>query len=117
MARITTEDCFAEITNRFELCLIVANRAKNILSGASTSFDRKEKPAVIALREVAEGVLNIEAQKNNIIKLIMNKGMSEISPSSQKIIDEVSEEIDNNLVETSSFKDTAFIDDNTQNDN
>ena len=59
MARITVEDCVEVIPNRFELCLIAGNRAKSILSGAPTNIDRKEKPAVIALREIAEGLLDI----------------------------------------------------------
>ena len=43
MARVTVEDCVTVVPNRFELCLIASNRAKSILSGARTKFEKKEK--------------------------------------------------------------------------
>lgn len=77
MARITVEDCVKVILNRFELCLIASNRAKNILSGAHTEFTDHEKPAVISLREIAEDKIDVESVRKNIVKNIKNRGMSE----------------------------------------
>ena len=70
MARITVEDCVEVVPNRFELCLIASNRAKAILSGSNTNLDRKEKPAVIALREIASDLIDVDAQRKNIINSI-----------------------------------------------
>ena len=52
MARITVEDCLKKIPNRFELVLAAAYRARLIAQG---HVDAKDKPAVVALREIANG--------------------------------------------------------------
>jgi len=79
MARVTVEDCVTVVTNRFELCLIASNRAKSILSGANTDFDRKEKPAVIALREVAENLIDVDNIRKNIVASIKHRGIIQFS--------------------------------------
>ena len=56
MARITIEDCLARIPNRFELTLAATNRARQITAGAAPLLDAdRDKPTVIALRELAAG--------------------------------------------------------------
>ena len=61
MARITIEDCLARIPNRFELTLAATNRARQITSGATPLVDAdRDKPTVIALREMAAGKIGIE---------------------------------------------------------
>ena len=61
MARITIEDCLARIPNRFELTLAATNRARQITAGATPMLDPdRDKPTVIALREVAAGKVGIE---------------------------------------------------------
>lgn len=57
MARITVEDCLEKMNNRFALVLLAAQRAKQILTGASTvTSEAKENKAVVAaLREIADG--------------------------------------------------------------
>ena len=61
MARITIDDCLEKITNRFELTLAATNRARQITSGASPLVDPdRDKPTVIALREMAAGKVGIE---------------------------------------------------------
>ena len=81
MARITVEDCVTIISNRFELCLVASHRAKSILSGAETTLDSKEKPAVISLREIAEGLIDVENVKKSIVRSIKNRGIVEIVSS------------------------------------
>jgi DNA-directed RNA polymerase subunit omega len=111
MARITVEDCVTVVPNRFELCLIASNRAKSILSGSSTTFDRKEKPAVISLREIAEGLIDVENVKLNIVRSIKNRGMVEIiSASSDQISEMIEEETENQMI----LKDNTFVDENIQ---
>jgi DNA-directed RNA polymerase subunit omega len=61
MARITIEDCLERIPNRFELTLAATNRARQISAGSSPMLDAdRDKPTVIALREVAAGKVGIE---------------------------------------------------------
>ena len=61
MARITIEDCLAKIPNRFELTLAATNRARQITSGSAPLLDPdRDKPTVIALRELAAGKIGIE---------------------------------------------------------
>ncbi len=61
MARITIEDCLARIPNRFELTLAATNRARQITSGSAPLVDSdRDKPTVIALRELAAGKFGIE---------------------------------------------------------
>ena len=59
MARITVEDCLERIGNRFELVLVATKRARQLAMGASPLVEEeKDKPTVIALREVAEGLVD-----------------------------------------------------------
>lgn len=56
MARITVEDCLERIPNRFELIHIAAKRVKQLAKGSRPLVTHPHnKPAVIALREVASG--------------------------------------------------------------
>ncbi len=68
MARITVEDCMKHIPNRFELTLAAAYRARQLANGANHLIENtKDKPTVIALREISEGKVGIE---------ILNRGMA-----------------------------------------
>ena len=55
MARITVEDCLQKIPNRFELVLVGARRAKQLLKGARPLVQSDNKEVVAALREIADG--------------------------------------------------------------
>jgi DNA-directed RNA polymerase subunit omega len=54
MARITVEDCLARIPNRFELVVVAARRAKELLQGAPPLVKSENKEIVTALREIAD---------------------------------------------------------------
>jgi len=54
MARITVEDCLEKIPNRFELVLLGARRAKQLLKGARPLVQSDNKEVVTALREIAD---------------------------------------------------------------
>lgn len=61
MARITIEDCLKYIPNRFELALAATYRARQLSLGASPMIEtNKDKPTVIALREIASGKVGVE---------------------------------------------------------
>lgn len=58
MARITVEDCLDNIGNIFEMVLVAAKRARRVAHGADPMVEREnDKPTVIALREIAEGLV------------------------------------------------------------
>ena len=55
MARVTVEDCEDKVTNRFDLVLLAARRARQISAGAPITIDRdNDKNPVVALREIAD---------------------------------------------------------------
>ena len=62
MARITVEDCLEHVENRFDLVLLAARRARQIAQGAEPLVpSENDKPTVIALREIADNLINAEA--------------------------------------------------------
>jgi DNA-directed RNA polymerase subunit omega len=69
MARVTVEDCVQRIPNRFDLVMIAAQRGRSIGAGAPLSVDRdNDKNAVVALREIAEGTVDLKELENNLIQ-------------------------------------------------
>ena len=57
MARVTVEDCLHNVASRFELVTKAAKRARAVAMGAEPLVDKKnDKPTVIALREIADGL-------------------------------------------------------------
>ncbi|MDD3883920.1 MAG: DNA-directed RNA polymerase subunit omega [Gallionella sp.] len=68
MARITVEECLTQIPNRFDLTLAAAYRARQLANGATHMVeDTRDKPTVIALREISEGKVGAE---------ILNRGQA-----------------------------------------
>jgi DNA-directed RNA polymerase subunit omega len=61
MARITVDDCLKVIPNRFELTLAATYRARQITNGAAPLLEpNRDKPTVIALRELAAHKYGVE---------------------------------------------------------
>jgi DNA-directed RNA polymerase subunit omega len=61
MARITVEDCLKRIPNRFQLTLAATYRARQLAQGGTSLIEvSRDKPTVIALREIAAGKVGIE---------------------------------------------------------
>jgi DNA-directed RNA polymerase subunit omega len=59
MARLTVEDCLDNVENRFDLVLVAAQRARQLAMGAESLVpEDNDKPTVIALREIAENLIN-----------------------------------------------------------
>lgn len=80
MARITVEDCIEKIPNRFELVLAAAKRARQITRGSPLLVPyEKDKATVIALREIAGGMVD--------------KSILEEAPESVLPVDETQEEV------------------------
>ena len=62
MARITIEECLQRIPNRFDLTLAAAYRARQIENGSTPQVENngRDKPTVLALREMAVGLVGME---------------------------------------------------------
>ena len=55
------DDCLNCIPNRFQMTLAATYRARQITAGASPMVeDERDKPTVIALRELAQGLYGLE---------------------------------------------------------
>ena len=59
MARVTVEDCLDNVDNRFELVMLASKRARQLATGGKEPLvnEESDKPTVIALREIAEGMV------------------------------------------------------------
>lgn len=62
MARVTVEDCLENVENRFELVMLATKRARQIATGGKEPKVawENDKPTVVALREVAAGLVSNE---------------------------------------------------------
>jgi DNA-directed RNA polymerase subunit omega len=61
MARITVDDCLKMIPNRFDMTMAATARARQIAIGSTPMVDAaRDKPTVIALRELAKGKVGLE---------------------------------------------------------
>ena len=68
MARVTIDDCLKKIPNRFQMTLAATYRARQIANGATPMVEiSRDKPTVIALRELALGKFGFE---------ILNRGQA-----------------------------------------
>ena len=67
MARVTVEDCLDFVENRFELVMVAAKRARQIaVHGAQPKVDwENDKPTVVALREISEGLIKPDILKED----------------------------------------------------
>ena len=62
MARITVEDCLVHVDNRFDLVMLASRRARALRNYNTEALvdEENDKPTVIALREIAKGVMSHE---------------------------------------------------------
>ena len=62
MARVTVEDCLEHVENRFELVMLSTKRARQLATGGKEPKVawENDKPTVVALREIAEGLMSYE---------------------------------------------------------
>jgi DNA-directed RNA polymerase subunit omega len=65
MARVTVEDCLKNVKNRFELVLLAAKRARQLMRGKEPHVEwDNDKPTVVALREIAEGFTDFDKHEH-----------------------------------------------------
>ena len=69
MARVTVEDCVDKVSNRFDLVLLAAQRARAISGGAELTIERdRDKNPVVALREIADETVKPKHLHENLIQ-------------------------------------------------
>ena len=69
MARVTVEDCVTKIPNRFQLVVMASQRARNISAGEALKVERdNDKNPVVALREIAEDMIDHKELEESLIK-------------------------------------------------
>ena len=74
MARVTVEDCVDKVTNRFDLVLLAAHRARVLASGAPLLVDRdNDKNPVVALREIADDELSPEVLDEDLVQSLQKQ--------------------------------------------
>ena len=86
MARITVEDCLENVENRFELVLVAARRTRQLQLGHDPLVpEDRDKHTVIALREIAEGLITsdilkeVEVDTRQELEEVFASGESEAS--------------------------------------
>jgi len=59
MARVTIEDCLKKIDNAYDIVSLASQRAKDLLDGSEPKIEYSGKPSVVALKEIAEGLIDM----------------------------------------------------------
>jgi len=93
MARITIEDCLEQLDNAFDICALAGKRAKDLASGADPLVESKDKPTVIALREISAGKIGMDyfeiSNKEKIESQLFCDGICE-----EEVITELSQQLE-----------------------
>ena len=63
MARVTVEDCLKKVPNQFELAVLGAKRAHQLIRGARPLVESDNRDIVLALREIAAGKVRKASDK------------------------------------------------------
>ena len=79
MARVTVEDCLERVNNRFALVVLGAERARQLANGGRPLIACNNKPAVTALREIAEAKVrfneSVEGTVRHFIDEVKARGL------------------------------------------
>jgi DNA-directed RNA polymerase subunit omega len=68
MARVTVEDCLEQVPNRFALVVLAASRARQLSRGDEAMVEAPNKPAVMALREIAKGFVHYQEDVDTVVQ-------------------------------------------------
>ncbi|MGH7051022.1 MAG: DNA-directed RNA polymerase subunit omega [Acetobacteraceae bacterium] len=86
MARVTVEDCVLKVPNRFDLVMLAAQRARNVSRGEVPTLERdNDKNPVLALREIAEGTVELPEIWQDLIKAVSR--VPEPEPADEEVMD------------------------------
>ncbi|MGD8912142.1 MAG: DNA-directed RNA polymerase subunit omega [Candidatus Thiodiazotropha sp.] len=81
MARVTVEDCMDYVDNRFDLVLLATKRARQLVNGVEPLLPwENDKPTVMALREIAEGLVSEQAMQKQQVEdeMVLDEEMMDI---------------------------------------
>jgi DNA-directed RNA polymerase subunit omega len=67
MARVTVEDCLEQEENRFALVILAASRTRTLMRGEPAMVNARNKPAVMALREIAAGKVRFHRESSEVV--------------------------------------------------
>ena len=115
MARVTVEDCLENVENRFELVLVAAKRTRQLMLGADPLVpEDRDKLTVVALREIAEGMITSAILEETEVDLEKELFGEAEDPAESSQDDNVSvltgnstEEINEPQIETSMVNDAS----------
>ena len=80
MARVTIQDCLEQIPSRFDLTMVAAKRARQLTRGAESRLPWDgHKSTVLALREIAQGMVTAEVLKEMDLPLVKTS-VAEFAP-------------------------------------
>jgi DNA-directed RNA polymerase subunit omega len=68
LARVTVEDCLEQVGNRFALVILAAERARQLSKGGRPLVHCDNKPAVTALREIADAKVKFNEEIRDSIE-------------------------------------------------
>ena len=102
MARVTVEDCLDKVENRFELVLVAAKRAHQLNSGdyRTTLNAGKDKPTVLALREIEAGLIDASILTEEYAMEVELNAQDKLSEQAK--ISQVAEELSEVTLDTES---------------
>lgn len=121
MARVTVEDCVIKIPNRFELVALSSRRAKDIGSGTPITVDRdNDKDPVVALREIADGTVNPDKLREDIIQSLQRRAKPDVidmdaskeQEQEERLKHEITEEVRSLAIDDASEDDFSFSEEN-----
>lgn len=89
MARVTVEDCLKNVKNRFELVIVAAKRARQLMRGKDPKVEwDNDKSTVVALREIAAGYTQFDDQHDHHEPESYQKPMLQVSSNEDELEDE-----------------------------
>ena len=94
MARITVEDCLEHVENRFKLVLLASKRARQLVRGVEPLVPwENDKPTVVALREIADNLVNEEMMRQSVAAQAEGEGTEFVEDELAALYSEISREM------------------------
>ena len=124
MARVTIEDCLKKIDNAYDIVSLASQRAKDLLDGSEPRIEYSGKPSVVALKEIAEGLIDMtyfETRRKQKIEdqlsdaIAEEEAIADITAESQQVHKQ--ETLDTNQVKVDTEvidQDSAISSENTE---
>ena len=124
MARVTIEDCLKKIDNAYDIVSLASQRAKDLLDGSEPKIEYSGKPSVVALKEIAEGLIDMsyfETRRKQKIEdqlsdaIAEEEAIADITAESQQVHQqEVSDSSQAEVIAEVQDQDSAISQENTE---